>query len=220
LAPLGDATLRILANRNDPNFKTRSLFSFGEQSKGLITDYHIIVPRQEVTKANDALRMGVGANAQAISKLIGGKTKLLIWHNASDEKLTPFMSYNYYKQLAAMYGGYDKLQKHIRLFVIPGTSHCSMTSEGPGNFDAIGALENWVEKGKGPDNLTASLYSKQSPMIDRTKTPLRTMPLCKFPEMASYDGKGDVNVASSWTCNPKDKRMLQVGESGRQAGVI
>jgi feruloyl esterase len=57
-------------------------------------------------------------------------------------------------------------------------------------------------------------------MIDLSKTPLRTMPLCKFPEMARYDGKGDVNQAASWHCDASDKRMLKVGESGRQAGVI
>lgn len=94
-----------------------------------------------------------------------------------------------------------------------------MGQQGPGNFDALSALEEWVEHGRGPNALTASLYSHTSPMIDRSKAPLRTMPLCKFPEMARYDGKGDVNVASSWSCSSADKRMLEVGESGRQAGV-
>jgi feruloyl esterase len=129
------------------------------------------------------------------------------------------MSVNYYKQLAAMYGGYEKLQDDIRLFMIPGSSHCSMGQQGPGNFDAISALEDWVEKHRAPDALKASLFSYTSPFIDPTKTPLRTMPLCKFPEMARYDGKGDVNIASSWSCSSADKRMLEVGESGRQAGV-
>jgi feruloyl esterase len=220
LAPLGDATLRILANRNDPGFNTRALFSFGASKAGPVTNFHIIVPREEVTKAEAALKMGIGSDPANMAKLIGGRTKLMIWHNGSDEKLTPFMSYNFYKQLAALNGGYEKLQRSVRLFVIPGTSHCSMTGEGPGNFDALSAMEKWVEQGKGPDGLTASLFSKTSPMIDLSKTPLRTMPLCKFPEMARYDGKGDVNQAASWHCDASDKRMLKVGESGRQAGVI
>jgi feruloyl esterase len=56
--------------------------------------------------------------------------------------------------------------------------------------------------------------------VDPNKTPLRTMPLCKFPEMAHYGGRGDVKDATHWTCPPNDASMLKVGESGKQAGVI
>lgn len=219
LAPLGNAVLKIFANRNNPAFSTRSLFSFGEGGTGEVTDYRVIAPRAEIESARAAVAMGIGDNPRQLARLIRQNRKLLIWHNSSDEKLTPYMSVNYYKQLAAMYGGYGKLQDDIRLFMLPGTSHCSMGQQGPGNFDALSALEEWVEHGRGPNALTASLYSHTSPMIDRSKAPLRTMPLCKFPEMARYDGKGDVNVASSWSCSSADKRMLEVGESGRQAGV-
>jgi feruloyl esterase len=220
LAPLGDAVLRVFTHKNDPAFNTRSIFSFGSGGTGPISDYRIMVPRAEVDLANAAMQPGIGTDPRNAGRLIRLKRKLLIWHNGSDEKLTPYMSINYYKQLAAMYGGYGKLQENIRLFILPDTSHCSMGQEGPGNFDALGAIENWVEKRKGPDALLAGLTSKTSPMVDMTKAPLRTMPLCKFPEMARYDGKGDVNAAASWSCKPDDQRMLQVGESGRQAGVI
>ena len=220
LAPLGDATLRIFAHRNDPAFNTRSIFSFGSGGSGPISDFRILVPRAEVDLANAAVQKGSGGDPRNVARLIRLKHKLLIWHNGSDEKLSPFMSVNYYKQLAALYGGYGKVQENIRLFLLPDTNHCSMGQEGPGNFDAIGALEDWVEHRKAPDALVAGLTSKTSPMVDRLKAPLRTMPLCKFPEMARYDGRGDVDVAASWSCRADDTRMLQVGESGRQAGVI
>ena len=45
------------------------------------------------------------------------------------------------------------------------------------------------------------------------------MPLCKFPESASYSGSGDVNLAANWTCNANDTRMLQVGSNGTTAGA-
>ena len=219
LGSIANATFKIFTNRNDPAFETRSIFSFASGGTGPVTDYRAIVPRTEMEKAYAAVRMGIGDNPRNVGKLIRENRKLLIWHNSSDEKLTPYMSVNYYKQLAAMYGGYEKLQDDIRLFMIPGSSHCSMGQQGPGNFDALSALEDWVEKRRAPDAMTASLFSHTSPFIDPTKTPLRTMPLCKFPEMARYDGKGDVNVASSWSCSSADRRMLEVGESGRQAGV-
>ena len=219
LAPLGDAIIKVFAHRNDPAFNTRAIFSFGEGGTGPITDYHIMVPRAEVNLVNAANRLGNGSDPRLAARLIRQNRKLLIWHNASDEKLTPFATINYYKQLAALNGGYGKLQNNVRLFLLPGTAHCSMGSEGPNNFDALSALEEWSEQNRGPDALIASIYSKTSPFIDRSKPALRSMPLCKFPEMARYDGKGDVNQAASWSCAPDDRRMLQVGESGRQAGV-
>jgi hypothetical protein len=45
------------------------------------------------------------------------------------------------------------------------------------------------------------------------------MPLCKFPEEASYSGSGNVNLAANWTCNASDTRMLQVGGNGTTAGA-
>jgi feruloyl esterase len=82
------------------------------------------------------------------------------------------------------------------------------------------AMENWVEKKKAPDALIARAYPSMVYTVDFNKPSTRSMPLCKFPEMARYSGKGDVNNASNWSCDPKDTRMLTVGESGRQAGVI
>jgi feruloyl esterase len=165
-------------------------------------------------------RLGSGQFPEDASKLIQLNRKFLIWHNLSDEKLTPYMSINYYKRLARLHGGYDKLQNNVRLFGIPGSGHCSMSGLGPRSFDALTAMEEWVEKGKAPDSLLAKVYDPNSPMVDPSKTPIRTMPLCKFPEMAHYRGKGDIKDAANWSCPPNDTSMLKVGESGKQAGVI
>ncbi len=147
-----------------------------------------------------------------------------MWHNFSDEKLTPYSSINWYKRLASSHGGYARVQEQARLFMLPGTTHCSITSVGPNSFDALGAMENWVERGQAPDALLASVADRQfSPGLPKAlalKTPNYTMPLCKFPEMARYSGKGDVQDAKNWSCNASDSRLLRIGASGRQAGVI
>jgi feruloyl esterase len=217
---LSNATFKIFLHQNDPNFYTRSLFTYKSGGPGQISAYRIIVPQAEVAKATDGARLGIGHVPENAARLIKEDRKFLIWHNLSDEKLTPYMSINYYKQLAKLHGGYDKLQKNVRLFTIPGSGHCSMSGAGPRNFDALTAMEEWVEKGKGPDALLAKVYSVNSPLVDPSKTPLRTMPLCKFPGMAHYSGSGDVKDAANWSCPAKDTSMLKVGESGRQAGVI
>jgi feruloyl esterase len=163
--------------------------------------------------------LGIGHFPENLAKLIQLDRKFLIWHNLSDEKLTPYVSINYYKALAKMHGGYAQLQKNVRLFSLPGTGHCSLYGVGPSNFDALTAIEDWVERGKGPDALIAKLYGPDSGHIDIAQTPLRTMPLCKFPEMARYSGHGDINDSENWSCPPDDASMLNVGESGRQAGL-
>jgi feruloyl esterase len=227
LTPLADAVMRIFVHKNDPNYQLSSLIKFGSGGSGRITNFHIIAPEADTAFAESQARMGIGAHPEAAATLIKQNRKLLIWANFSDEKLTPYMSLNYYKQLAKLYGGYSKLQNNVRLFLLPGTGHCSMNGCGPTSFDAISAMEDWVEKGTGPDSLLATQFETKAstnpqipPTVDRSKPPVRTMPLCKFPEMARYSGKGDVNDAANWSCPASDKSMLKVGESGRQAGVI
>ena len=219
---LGDVVLRIFTHRNDPDFHTRSVISFGSGGSGQVTGYRVIVPKAEVAEANAAMRMGIGDIPQNAATLIRLNHKLLIWANLSDQLLTPYTSIDYYKRLAKMYGGYRKLQRNIRLFAIPGTAHCSGGSpgRGPGSFDALGAIQRWVEKGKAPDGLLATLYEPNAYGVDFSKPLGRTMPLCKFPEMAHYSGHGDVDDAANWSCPANDRSMLEVGESGKQAGVI
>lgn len=219
---LADAVIKVFAHNNDPAFKTRSILTYRDGGPGPITAFRAVVPRAEVTRAMAAGRLGIGHFPENYGKFIGQNRKLLIWHNLSDEKLTPYMSVNLYKQLAARHGGYPKLQSNIRLFGLPGTAHCSGGGlpVGPGSFDAISAMENWVEKGAAPDALTATLY-EPTPISANYSKPLgRTMPLCKFPEMAKYNGSGDVKDGANWSCPSGDKSMLVVGESGRRAGVL
>lgn len=216
---MGNATIKTFANKNDPDFYTRHLFKLESGGKGPITGFRSVVPRSAVTRVQTENRMGIGHTPQNWSNFIAQDRKFLMWHNWSDEALTPYLSTNFYLQLAQLNGGIETLQHNVRLFMLPGTSHCSIGGVGPKNFDAISAIEDWVEKGKAPNSLPAKLYPP-SPIIKPEETPLRTMPLCKFPEMARYNGKGDVNDADNWHCPEGDDSLLEIGASGRQAGAI
>lgn len=60
------------------------------------------------------------------------------------------------------------------------------------------------------------------PDSHRSRYPMgiaRTMPLCKFPEMARYVGSGDVNDGSRWVCPSHDASLLEIGLDGDRAGV-
>jgi feruloyl esterase len=108
----------------------------------------------------------------------------------------------------------------VRLFLAPGMHHCG-GGPGPNSFDTLTALENWVEHGQGPDTIVATKFNGDDP----TNGVARTMPLCKFPEEASFTGHlrkataADVADAANWTCSAKDKRLLQLGRNGRDAGI-
>lgn len=223
-ATVTDAILKLFVHKNDPNFTPSSLFTFDEGGSGQVTGFHAVVAASEVAKAKEAMWMGTGEFPESTAKLIELNRKFLIWNNFSDATLVPFTAVNYYKRLAKLNGGYAKVQKNVRLFMLPGTDHCSITGIGPNGFDALSALENWVEKGTGPDALKASVADHQftpgAPKSAAMKTPDWTMPLCKFPEMARYTGKGNVQDAANWSCPANDTRMLTVGESGRQAGIV
>lgn len=224
LSGLAEPGLRIMVHRNDPAFDPAKLFQFRRGGPGRVTAFRAVVAASEVAKVRDALRPGAGHLRENTPTLMRSKTRLLVWHNFSDELLTPYISVNWYKQLARDHGGYARVQRQARLFMLPGTTHCSMTSIGPNAFDPLTAMENWVEKGQAPEALPAWVADRQftpgAPKAAALATPDYTMPLCKFPQMARYSGKGDMKDARNWTCRPADKGMLRMGASGIQAGVL
>ena len=88
-------------------------------------------------------------------------------------------------------GGASKLQSSARLFMVPGMEHCR-GGDGPNQFDAIRAIEEWVEKGKAPDRITASHLTDDK--FDRTR------PLCPYPQVAKYKGTGSTDDAANFFC--------------------
>jgi len=81
-------------------------------------------------------------------------------------------------------------QSFARLFAVPGMSHCN---GGPATdqFDALGALTQWVEHGQPPEQIPASA-GRTSPW------PGRTRPLCAYPKVARYTGTGDIEKAENF----------------------
>ena len=59
------------------------------------------------------------------------------------------------------------------------------------------ALERWVEKGAAPDRIIATKYKMDG---NPTSGVARTRPLCPYPQVARYTGKGSTNEAANFTC--------------------
>ncbi len=117
--------------------------------------------------------------------------KLLQYHGWSDPQISPGSSVAYYKSVLEALGGASKVSGSYRLFMVPGMAHCG-GGDGTSSFDMLGALDQWVEKGKAPDQILASRVKDGK--MDRTR------PLCPYPQVATYKGTGSTDDAASFVC--------------------
>ena len=115
--------------------------------------------------------------------------KLILTHGWSDAILQPGGSVDYYEQAVAENG--PKTGDFFRLFMAPGMAHCG-GGTGPNLFDPVTAIINWVEQGRTPDSMTASLV--------KNNKVVRTRPLCPYPKVARYLGKGSIDSAANFHC--------------------
>ena len=114
-----------------------------------------------------------------------------MWHGWADQNIAPRNSINYYNNVVAYQGSEAKAQEFVRLFMIPGMGHCS-GGAGPDQFNALAALEQWVEKGTAPTQIAASKVAAGKTVFTR--------PLCVYPQVETYKGSGDINDAANFSC--------------------
>jgi feruloyl esterase len=169
-----------------------------------------VVKDEALQKLYSRLRADMVDDSASLKKFFDRGGKLLTYHGLADPVISPYSTVWFFEDLAADRGGYQSLQKDARLFLVPAQQHC-FDGPTPTRFDTLTALENWVEKGTAPDSLASTHMN--------TKTPDRTMPLCRFPAMAHYKGSGDMKDAQNWSCDVNDRSMLKTGLNGSQAGL-
>ena len=121
--------------------------------------------------------------------------KMIIYHGQADPVFSIDDTIRWFEKLDANTGG--KAADNVRLFAVPGMTHCEggLALE---KFDALTALTDWVEKGKAPEAIIASV-NPANPEIPASWSPGRTRPLCPWPKYAKYAG-GDPESAASFTC--------------------
>ena len=117
--------------------------------------------------------------------------KLLSYTGWLDPVVPPQDTVAYYEGVTKTMGGPAATRDFYRLFMAPGMGHCA-GGPGPNQFDALGALEQWVEKGVAPDTMVAT--HRTAGKVDRTR------PLCPYPQVARYTGTGSVDEAANFSC--------------------
>jgi len=124
--------------------------------------------------------------------------KLMLMHGLADGLVATDATTEYYLRVIGDMG-LKKVRGFVRYYTIPGLGHVfgSPSSAGGGFFaswDPLPALEAWVEKGVAPSGLTT--------LDQNAATRGRTRPVCEWPTWPKYNGSGDPNSASSFTCAP------------------
>jgi feruloyl esterase len=132
--------------------------------------------------------------------------KLLMYHGWADPLIPAQSSVNYFNALVSnnrhapvgtamgRVAALEQTQSYARLFMAPGLFHCS-GGPGPNVFDALTPLVAWVEAGVAPETIVAAKFGNTTP-----PTVQMTRPLCVYPKIAKYNGSGNPNVATSFTC--------------------
>jgi feruloyl esterase len=119
--------------------------------------------------------------------------KILLWHGFSDQLIYPQGTIDYYLRVQEAIGGKNKTETFARLFLAPGVAHCG-GGPGPQPTGLLDAVVDWVENGKAPKELLAV-------RTDATGAVTRSRPLCLYPQVARWNGKGSTDDARSFKCS-------------------
>jgi feruloyl esterase len=140
----------------------------------------------------------VASDNPDLRKLQAEGHKLMIIQGWEDSGLPgPLVSLDYYEMVEKLMGGREATQESVRLFMIPGRSHCG-GGVGAAAIDALGAMEQWVEQGQAPDMIVGAHVDSES-RRDFLHLPLNmssaqfTRPHFPYPLQARYKGTGDTS---------------------------
>ena len=129
-----------------------------------------------------------------ISAFINKGGKLIMKENTADYARSTFLGINYYKSVLDKFGE-KAVDQSIRLYVAVGANH--LGAYAPSQADLISLLENWVEKGNAPP--TNIVGVTMDPTNFKVKA---SRPMCGYGLYPKYNGSGNANDASSFTCAP------------------
>jgi len=125
-----------------------------------------------------------------LSSFSGHGGKLLFYHGVSDPWFSALDTVGYYQSLGDANGGAEKIRDWSRLFLVPGMGHCGGGTATLDRFDMLGAVVDWVEKGKAPGSVVAT----------GATFPNRSRPLCPYPQHAQYKGTGNAEDSANFEC--------------------
>jgi feruloyl esterase len=156
--------------------------------------------RDLLTLSPDAMLRDIDANAYTaafeaknpdIRKFAARGGKLLLYHGIYDPGPSMLSTVKYFEAARTALGTRGG---QVELFLVPGMYHCR---GGPGvdQFDSLDALDRWVTTSMAP-----SLIPAANPQSGIQR------PLCPYPALPAYDGKGDPKALASFACKASGQK--------------
>lgn len=133
----------------------------------------------------------IGTDDPDLSAFRKSGGKLITWHGSADQFIPAQGTVQYHDQVEKKIGSAKKTDDFYRLFLAPNTAHCGLNGL-DGSTDGLAALTSWVEHGKAPATLPATLINANGEAVDHD--------LCAYPAVSHYKGSGDTALASSFRC--------------------
>jgi feruloyl esterase len=128
-------------------------------------------------------------NDPDLTRFLASDGKIIVHHGWSDAGINPVATYEYFQAMDRTMG--DQAREVARLFMVPGMYHCR-GGYNVDRFDLMTPLIDWVEAGIPPDRVEAHGV--------RGITDSRTRPLCAYPKIARYSGRGSPDDARNFDC--------------------
>ncbi|MFJ8622124.1 tannase/feruloyl esterase family alpha/beta hydrolase [Kitasatospora sp. NPDC093550] len=138
----------------------------------------------------------IGTDDPDLSAFRDSGGKLLSWHGQADQFIPTQGTVDYRRQVERTMGGTKRVDDFYRLFLVPGAAHCGL-NRGQGTTDDLAALTAWVERGKAPTTLPATLVDATGRSVKRD--------LCSYPEVSRYSGHGGPAAAAGFRCVPPSR---------------
>lgn len=158
-------------------------------------------------------QMGSDASSPDLRRFAARGGKLILYQGWSDPAVTPRTTIDYYESVRAEMGT-EQADDFVRLYMVPGLQHC-LGGPGPNVFGTMppakdadpgaslsATLQQWTEHGRAPGPVVAGKYDDDiKPFIAPEKAALlRSRPLCPYPRVARWNGKGSSDAAENFSC--------------------
>ena len=183
-----EAQMPVLTVGNEP-FPVATTFFKGPVLGNATWDFRSMDYDRDTQRALAYGSEALDIPATGLKPFFAGNRKLLLSHGWADGLIPAQSTVNFHAAVARDIGP-KRAADGLRLFMVPGMTHCS-GGAGPSNIDMLGEIDRWVETGKAPERIVASNQPGQ---------PARTRPLCAYPQVAVYSGKGSTDEAANFQC--------------------
>ncbi|MEO8938390.1 MAG: tannase/feruloyl esterase family alpha/beta hydrolase, partial [Burkholderiaceae bacterium] len=139
------------------------------------------------------LMAGADHDLPSIAQFVASGKKLISWHDSGDNLLSSNDHARNDATLVALIksDGLADPSLGTRFFLVPANTHSA--GQALTQVDWASAIMDWVEKGIAPTQLTYTFKPANA-------TTARNLPVCLYPKNPHYNGTGDINAASNYTC--------------------